>query len=105
MFDPDDCHTAITNAADQGDKLFGFLVRQAAGDFVKQQQRRPRSQRPGQFKPLAIQQRQRTGQRVRPGIQFAIAQDLRAIVVAVGLAPAAPNAAATSRFSNVVMAE
>ena len=63
-------HTIDTPVArmprDRVDQLEHLGLGQAAGDLVEQQQRRLRRQRPGQLEPLAVEQRQRAGQRRWP---------------------------------------
>ena len=77
--------------AGQGRPARAFLLGQPACDFVQQQQLRVRRQRPGQFQPLAVQQRQRPGQRVGLVRQFAVAQHLRTMRIAPAPGRPPPN--------------
>ncbi len=56
VLDPDDRHAAATDLLDQRDQRRAFVLGEAAGDLVEQEQARPGRERAGELQPLAVEQ-------------------------------------------------
>ena len=84
VLDPDDGDALASNIADGRDELADLVLGQPACDLVEQQDARAGRQRPGEFQPLALQQGQRAGQRVRLGREAGPFQHLDAVIVGRG---------------------
>ena len=79
------------------------MLGQAAGDLVEQEELRLRRERARELEPLAVEQREPPGERVRVPPEPGAVEHLDARALAASSGIAAPNVAATSRFSNTVM--
>ena len=77
MLDPDDCHATRVHALDEPDEFLAFMLREAAGDLVEQQQARVSGERAGELQPFAVEEREPTGRRVGVGPQPTFLQDVQ----------------------------
>ena len=81
VLDPDDGHAGRAQLADLFDKLQHLSLGEAAGDLVEQKHIGVGGQSPGQFEPLAVEQRERAGEDVDLLVQTGDLEDVDAVLV------------------------
>ena len=86
--DPDDRHALHMEAPDRRDQGPAFAFGQASRDFIEKQEFRPRGHGADEIQPLAVEQRERAGQLVRPFEKFGVVQDRDTVVLKLDFAPA-----------------
>src|ERR1700733_1342232 len=98
VLDPDDRRALRMDLLDRADQLVALVIGKAAGDFVKQQQFRAHGQRARQFKPLALQKRERPRRHIGFVVESGDSQYVAAALVAVALAGAAAEDGANQKI-------
>src|SRR3954469_16058704 len=89
MLDPDDRHARVPYGLDEVDQRQAFVLGEATGDLVEQQQLWTRRQRACEFEPLAVEEGEGAGAGVGAVSEAALVQDVHAIAVDIALPPAA----------------
>ena len=104
VLDPHDGGAARVDRADGPDQRVGFMLGQAAGDLVEQQQLGIERQRAGELEALALQQGQRPGRHVGAADELGQLQHLRRSARSCrARAGARRRSRRPAEFSNTVM--
>src|SRR5207247_6127215 len=89
VLDPDDRDAAAANVADQVDQRRAFVLGQAAGHLVEQEDARLRGERARELEPLAVEEREAAGRPIGLGREAALLDELDAAPIDIALAATA----------------